>query len=89
MKPTIYPAVFHTDEDGKYFVIFPDLAGCLTGGDTFEEARDMAGDALYTWLSAGEDAEIGPIPAPTPLQEVKAEEGAIVLLIKAVPYKCD
>lgn len=46
----IYPACFYPcDEDG-YTVIFPDLPGCVTEGDTLAEAIDMAIDAASGWL---------------------------------------
>ena len=53
MSKLYYPAVFHEtkpDEKG-YWVEFPDLPGCLTQGETLEEAAEMAEDALGTWLS--------------------------------------
>lgn len=33
-----------------YTVIFPDLPGCVTEGDTLSEAIDMAVDAASGWL---------------------------------------
>ena len=40
-----YPAVFH-EEDGGYTVTFPDIPGCVTEGDSLEEALRMAKDAM-------------------------------------------
>ena len=34
---TIYPAIFH-EEDGAFWVEFPDLEGCQTCGSTLREA---------------------------------------------------
>lgn len=46
-----YPALFEWDEDDKaYNVSFPDLPGCLTFGETREEAERMAADALSGYL---------------------------------------
>jgi predicted RNase H-like HicB family nuclease len=42
----IFPAVFSVESDGVS-VEFPDLPGCLTCGDTEEEALFMAKDALH------------------------------------------
>lgn len=46
----IYPACFYPCEEGGYTVIFPDLPGCVTEGDTLPEALDMATDAASGWL---------------------------------------
>lgn len=39
-------------EEGGYVVSFPDLPGCLTIGDTVEEAIKNAEDAKYAWFEA-------------------------------------
>jgi len=46
----IYPACFYPCEEGGYTVVFPDLPGCVTEGDTLSEAMDMAIDAASGWL---------------------------------------
>jgi len=46
----IYPACFYPCEEGGYTVIFPDLPGCITEGDTLTDAIDMAIDAASGWL---------------------------------------
>jgi len=46
----IYPACFYPAEKGGYTIIFPDLPGCVTEGDTLSEAVDMAIDAASGWL---------------------------------------
>lgn len=58
----VYPAVFtpYEDESGGYVVEFPDLPGCVTGGDNMAEAIFMAEDAASGWvlteLEAGQQA---------------------------------
>lgn len=47
----IYPAIFEPEAVGGYSVSFPDLPGCITEGDTMEEALDMAKDAMGIYLS--------------------------------------
>jgi antitoxin HicB len=42
-----YPAIFDPDGDG-YTVTFRDIPEAVTQGDTLEEARAMAADALLT-----------------------------------------
>lgn len=45
----LYPACFYPDEEG-YVVTVPDLPGCVTQGDTLEEAVEMAIDAASGWV---------------------------------------
>ena len=48
-----YPArIRHMAEDKSYLVEFPDLPGCLTEGDTLEEAKENAKEALTGYLSS-------------------------------------
>lgn len=75
----VFPAVFDYAEDG-ISVEFPDIPGCLTCGDTEEEALSMAREALALCLyGMEEDGE--PIPEPTPAYKVKASEGQAVVLV--------
>lgn len=39
-------------EEGGYAVSFPDLPGCMSLGDTVEEAIRNANEAKYCWLEA-------------------------------------
>lgn len=41
-----YPCVLRPEEGGGFYVVFADVRGALTCGDTIEEALDMAEDAL-------------------------------------------
>ena len=49
-----YPAKITPDEDG-FIVDFPDLPGCLTQGDTIEEAQANAAEALSGYLASVND----------------------------------
>ena len=53
-----FAAVIEKDEDG-YYAFCPDLQGCYTSGETFEEARANLADAVRLHveehLAAGED----------------------------------
>ncbi|WP_116963054.1 type II toxin-antitoxin system HicB family antitoxin [Fastidiosibacter lacustris] len=51
METLRYPAKI-TQEDEAYIVLFRDLEGCHTFGDTLEEARAMAQEALDCYLEA-------------------------------------
>jgi antitoxin HicB len=42
--------VFEPAEEGGYVVTCPALPGLVTEGDTLEEARDMAADAIRGYL---------------------------------------
>jgi len=82
MDKYIFPAVFESDGKGGYTVTFPDLPGCITEGDTLEEALYMAKEALELFIyNLEEDNE--PIPEPTPPEKIKVPEGAFVTLIEA------
>jgi len=50
--------------DGKYSVIFPDVPGCATWGETPEHAFTMAIDALAGHLEAMAD-DGDPLPQPS------------------------
>ena len=43
------------DPDGGYVAVFPDLPGCMTQGETLEEAIEMAQDARIGWLECEYD----------------------------------
>ena len=45
----VYPAIFH-EEDGSYWVEFPDLKGCYSSGSTIPETMEMAQEALTGYL---------------------------------------
>lgn len=85
MKDLIYPAVFHKNEDGGYWVEFPDLPGCLTEGNSIEEALNMAGDALFVWFSD----ETQKFPLPSEISKIKTEGEDFASLIKAEPYESE
>jgi antitoxin HicB len=51
------------DEGGGYLIEFPDLPGCVSDGDTIEEAITNGVDAMRGWTPG--DERLGhPIPAP-------------------------
>lgn len=78
----VYPAILTPYEDGTggYAVEFPDLPGCVTGGDDMAEALFMAEDAasggVLTELEDGNRA-----PTATPYQDIATDAGQIVSLI--------
>ena len=63
-----YPArIRHMAEDKSYLVEFPDLPGCLTEGDTLEEAKQNAKEALTGYLSSVFERNLK-IPDPSVLK---------------------
>lgn len=55
MDSVIYPAIFETDDSGGYGVIFPDLPGCVSAGDSLEDAYANAMEALELHLEGMHD----------------------------------
>jgi antitoxin HicB len=47
-----YTVVFEPTEEGGYIVTVPALPGLITEGDTLEEARAMAKDAIRGYLES-------------------------------------
>jgi predicted RNase H-like HicB family nuclease len=58
--PPVYVASLEPEDEGGYSVSFPDLEGCFTQGDTFEDAVRYAAEAAAQWLEAR-----GSYPAPS------------------------
>jgi len=75
-----------TKEDGGGFVItFPDLPGCMSDGETIEEAIANGRDAFLAWISA--TADMGkPIPMPTakPVELIEASGKFVARLPKSL-----
>jgi predicted RNase H-like HicB family nuclease len=62
MRP--YIALIHKDPDSCFGVSFPDLPGCISVGDTLDETRAMAAEALALHLDGlAEDGEAVPEPS--------------------------
>lgn len=60
-----YIALFESGESGGFSVVFPDFPGCVSAGDNYKEAYDMAIDALVCHTD-GEK-----IPEPRTLEQIK------------------
>lgn len=56
--PSSHRATFtYDDADGVWLVDFPALVGCHTYGETLDEARSNAREALQVWLDQ-DDVEV-------------------------------
>lgn len=73
MSKYAYPAVFTLEEDGTYSIIFPDLEGCYTCGDSLEDGIEMAEDALaltlYGYEKEGREIPKASAPAAITVSE--------------------
>lgn len=47
-----FTVVFEKSEEGGYIVRVPALPGCITQGETFEEAEKMAKDAIKAYCAS-------------------------------------
>jgi predicted RNase H-like HicB family nuclease len=69
---THYIAIVEEEEGKAVGVWFPDLPGCVSAGDTLDEAMQNAAEALELW--AGAMIESGQeIPPPRSLTDFKAD----------------
>lgn len=81
MKKLFYPALFHTAEEGGFWISFPDLPECLTEGDDMQQAYEMAVDALGLALTSREEAgEL--IPSPSEPNKVSVAEDCFLAVIE-------
>ena len=74
MRTLRYRILIRPETDGTYTVIVPSLPGCLTLGDTIEEALDMAKEAIEVYIEC--------IPAIG--REIPVEEDLIEATITVV-----
>lgn len=52
MKAVSYRVILRKEPEGGYTVIVPSLPGCVTYGDTIEEAKKMAKEAIELYLES-------------------------------------
>lgn len=67
MKILEYNAIFTPEDEGGYSVYVPDLPGCISQGDNFEDAKSNIKEAIELYL---EDAD-GELYHVTPDQSRK------------------
>ena len=75
-----YPAIFHSAEEGGFWISFPDFPECMTQGDDMAEAYRMAEDALGLAI---EDrlSERAELPEPTPFSSLDVRGGEYLIVI--------
>ena len=82
---THYIALIHKDPSSDFGVSFPDFPGCATAGETMEEARVMAEEAL-TFHIEGMLEDGDAIPEPSSLEDimrVRENKDAVAFLVNA------
>lgn len=85
MRKVSYPAVFEPSGNG-YSVYFPDLPGCISYGESYEDAQKEASDALGLHLYGMEkDGEVIPEPSKNPQIDAETAPGYLVSLVTVFP----
>jgi len=84
MRKLTYYAVFEPSTEGGYGVYWPDLPGCTSFGATFQQAQNMAMEALGLHITSMEqDGDALPEATMPPFKEIP--EGGIVMPITIFP----
>jgi len=78
-KAYSFTVLFEPAEEGGYVVTCPALPGLITEGDTLENARAMAQDAIRAYLESLQKDGL-PIPSDTPIREEPVKEKVTVAL---------
>ncbi len=83
MRP--YIALIHKEPNSSFGVSFPDFPGCISAGDTMDEARMMAAEALALHLDGmAQDGEA--VPEPSSIEAVmvaRENRDAVAILVDA------
>ena len=79
-----YIAIVHKESKSNFGVSFPDFPGCITAGNSIDEAKDMAHEALTLHIKGMmEDGEN--IPSPSKLEDIMEDpdysDAAAVLIV--------
>lgn len=75
-----FVSIFNYEKDG-ISIEFPDLPGCISCGDTTDEAIKNAEEVLGLWLyNMEQDNET--IPDPTPIEKINHQEKQLLFLIE-------
>lgn len=69
------PVVITMDEDGKYTAEVPIIPGCISAGDTYQEALANIKDAIALCLASREE-EGWQLPAQTFIEHIEIELAA-------------
>jgi predicted RNase H-like HicB family nuclease len=67
-----YVTFIHTDAEGGYGISFPDVPGCVSDGETVEEAIQRGEEALAFHADGLRDDGL-PLPQPRPVDAILAD----------------
>lgn len=82
MAKYFYPAMFHEDGNGGYWVDTPDLPGCFTEGDTLEQAIEKMKVTLSRYLDGIDEESYPPRTDPA---ELDPGHDAFIMLVGVEP----
>lgn len=85
-----YVGFVHKDPDSCFGISFPDIPGCISAGDTLDEAVENGIEALaghIKWMEADGDA----VPAPRSFDDIRNDptlaedrEGAVLVAVPLI-----
>ena len=82
-----YIAIVHKEPKTDFGISFPDFPGCITAGQTVDEAKDLAQEALALHVKGMiEDGD--EMPAPSKLEDIMADADyadAVAYLVVSIP----
>ena len=81
MQEYVYPAIFHSNDDGTFTINYPNLPGCISEGKSLGNAIFMAQTALTQWIEYLTDKE-QPIPPASDLTAIQIDKGEFVNLVR-------
>jgi predicted RNase H-like HicB family nuclease len=67
-----YFALLRKEPDSDFSIDFPDFPGCVTAGETLEEARKLAAEVLEFHIDGMLEDRL-PIPPPSSLEAIMAD----------------
>ncbi|MGK7924353.1 MAG: type II toxin-antitoxin system HicB family antitoxin [Spirulina sp.] len=60
-----YPMSIYPEDEGGYTIMIPDLPGCMTQGETIEEALENINEARELWIETVYSSSKKQIPLPS------------------------
>ena len=86
MAKYVYPAIFTKEENGCYSIVFPDLEGCYTTGDSLVDGIYMAEDVLAFTLYSLEKRHLE-IPKSSEIQNVDKDSFVNLIACDTLEYQ--
>ena len=80
MKRLFYPAIFHSADEGGYWVTFPDFPECMTQGETLDDSYENAFDALGLCITEYHKDNVKLPPASDPKTYSLDDDSTIMLI---------